>query len=521
MQITKNSSSFLNNNKIIHPLFLVILILTICGTILYATRWGIGTSPDSATYIGVANNLLSGKGLTVPFGISPGQSLTFYPPLYPLFLAGSGMFGGTIPQTSRWLHVFLLAGNLTIFWLILRRFLPEPSSLGLFLLFPLAFSNAFFTIHIMAWSEALFLLTGFGGLLLISHGVAHSKNGLILVGSTLLGFSALTRYSGLAFIASAVIAIFILAPGNFSVRLKESLRVALPGLSFFSIWIIRNLMISGNIANRGLEFHPITRAHFQQGLDTMAGWFLIPVSLPGLVKTGIISAIVIICLLILQTRQSIIKKEGQWLNGLLSTFALVYPLFLIASISFVDANTPLDDRILSPLLVAIWLLIAASIAQITPISKTGKSLFAIFIFLLAGVFSVSSLGKQASYLYEAHQDGLGFFHTRWRNSEIVNEINRLQTDTIVYTNSPEGVYLLTGTAAKPLPRKFDLTRQKPNPDFEENMKKLQQDLFEGKAVIAYFYSIRSLATPDVDELNLSIASEISRHPFSDGVFIGN
>ncbi|WP_448335476.1 hypothetical protein, partial [Bellilinea sp.] len=97
----------------------------------------------------------------------------------------------------------------------------------------------------------------------------------------------------------------------------------------------------------------------------------------------------------------------------------------------------------------------------------------------------------------------------------------LQTDTIVYTNSPEGVYLLTGTAAKPLPRKFDLTRQKPNPDFEENMKKLQQDLFEGKAVIAYFYSIRSLATPDVDELNLSIASEISRHPFSDGVFIGN
>jgi len=521
MQITNKSTSIHNFNNIKTPLLLVIQILTICATVLFATRWGIGTSPDSATYIGVANNLLSGKGLTVPFGISPGQSLTFYPPLYPLFLAGSGLFGGTIPHTSRWLHLFLLAGNLTIFWLILRRFLPKPRSLGLFLLFPLAFSNAFLAIHIMAWSEALFLLTGFGGLLLISHGVAHSKNGLILVGSTLLGFSALTRYSGLTFIASAAISLFILTPGKISVRLKESLRVALPGLSFFSIWIIRNLMISGNIANRGLEFHPLTRAHFQQGLDTMAGWFLIPVSLPGLVKTGIISAIVIICLVILQTRQSIIKKEGQWLKGLLSTFALVYPLFLIASISFVDANTPLDDRILSPLLVAIWLLIAASIAQITPISKTGKSLFAIFIFLLAGVFSVSSLGKQATVLYEGHQDGLGFFHTRWRNSEMVNKINHLQTETIVYTNSPEGVYLLTGRAAKPLPRKFDLTRQKPNPDFEENMKKLQQDLFEGKAVIAYFYSIRSLATPDVDELNLSIASEVSRHPFSDGVFIGN
>ena len=171
--------------------------------------------------------------------------------------------------------------------------------------------------------------------------------------------------------------------------------------------------------------------------------------------------------------------------------------------------------------MAIWLLIAASIIQITPISKTQKIFYTIFVLLLAGAFSVSSLGTQATTLYEGHHDGLGFFHTRWRNSAIVNEINRLQTDTIVYTNSPEGVYLLTGRPAKPLPRKMDLTRQIPNPDFEENMKKLQQDLFEGKAVIAYFYSIRSLATPDVDELNLSIASEISRHPFSDGVFIGN
>jgi hypothetical protein len=171
--------------------------------------------------------------------------------------------------------------------------------------------------------------------------------------------------------------------------------------------------------------------------------------------------------------------------------------------------------------VAIWLLIAASITQITPISKTQKIFYTIFVLLLAVAFSVSSLGKQASYLYEGHQDGLGFFHTRWRNSAIVNEINRLQTDTIVYTNSPEGVYLLTGRPAKPLPRKMDLTRQIPNPNFEENMKILQQDLFEEKAVIAYFYSIHSMAIPDVDELYLSIASEISRHAFPDGILIGN
>lgn len=504
----------------INHIILGFLILLLSYLLILTTRWGIGTSPDSATYIGVANNLLSGKGLTVPFGNSPGQILTFYPPLYPLFLAGSGLFGGAIPQTSRWLHMILLASNLFVFWLILRQLSPRPGWVTTFLLFPLAFSNSILTIHIMAWSEALFLLTGFAGLLLISQGIAHSKNNSIQAGSILLGFATLSRYSGLAFIASAAVGIFILMPGKFSVRLKGSLRVAMPALFLFSGWIVRNLMLSGNIANRGFEFHPITRAHFQQGLDTIAGWFLIPVSLPGMVKIGLIGAIALTGWLILQLRHRTFRNESQLLKGLLSTFVLIYPLFLFVSISLFDANTPLDDRILSPLLVAFWILIASSISQITPISITGKSIYAIFVLLLATAFSISSLGSQAIVLYEGYQNGLGFSHNRWRNSAVINQINNLQTDTIVYTNSPEGVYLLTGRPAKPLPRKTDLTRQIINPEFEINMKNLQQEIFEEKAVIAYFYSIRSITTPDVDELNEFITNEISRHSFPDGILIG-
>lgn len=521
MHISNKKSSAITSKNLISHLFLVIQILIICGILLFATRWGIGTSPDSATYIGVANNLLAGKGLTVPFGNSPGQNLTFYPPLYPIFLAGSGLFGGAIPQTCRWLHVVLLVSNLFVFWFMLRQFSPQPSWLTALLLFPLAFSNAILTIHLMAWPEALFLMMGFGGLLLISQGIARSKNNSILAGSILLGFATLTRYSGLAFIASATVGIFILTPGKFAVRLSRSLRIALPGIILFSLWVVRNLVLSGNIANRGLEFHPITRAHFEQGLDTIAGWFLIPVNLPGTVKIGLIGALAITDWLILQLRHKTFSNEGRLLKGLLSTFALIYPLFLVLSISLFDANTPLDDRILSPLLVAFWILIAGSISQITPNSKTGKSIYAIFVLLLASAFSISSLGRQATVYYEGYQNGLGFFHARWRSSATVNQINNLRTDAIVYTNSPEGVYLLTGRPAKPLPRKTDLTRQILNPDFNIDMEKLQQDIFEEKAVIAYFYSIRSVATPDVDELNEFIHGEISRHSFPDGILIGN
>jgi len=36
------------------------------------TRWGIGATPESATYIGAARNLLAGNGLSLTIG--PGKT---------------------------------------------------------------------------------------------------------------------------------------------------------------------------------------------------------------------------------------------------------------------------------------------------------------------------------------------------------------------------------------------------------------------------------------------------------------
>jgi len=70
-------------------------ILSVVGgaSVLTATRWGIGASPDSVVYVGVARNLLEGRGLTVPFGGAGEALLTQFPPLYPATLAGLGLLG--------------------------------------------------------------------------------------------------------------------------------------------------------------------------------------------------------------------------------------------------------------------------------------------------------------------------------------------------------------------------------------------------------------------------------------------
>ena len=55
---------------------------------LFATREGVGLSPDSDTYLAMAGHLRSGRGFerVLDNPQSDSQPLTHYPPLYPLIL---------------------------------------------------------------------------------------------------------------------------------------------------------------------------------------------------------------------------------------------------------------------------------------------------------------------------------------------------------------------------------------------------------------------------------------------------
>ena len=77
------------------------------GLALAASRHGVGASPDSVVYIGVARNLLAGRGLTEPFGALVDTPLTRYPPLYPALLAAGGPLGLDPLATARWISALL------------------------------------------------------------------------------------------------------------------------------------------------------------------------------------------------------------------------------------------------------------------------------------------------------------------------------------------------------------------------------------------------------------------------------
>lgn len=126
-----------------------------------------------------------------------------------------------------------------------------------------------------------------------------------------MGLSCLTRYSGIVFLATVALVVLLLVDKDkWWKRILFSLYVSAPGIIMISMWIGYNFIISGTIASRSFEFHPIQITRFQQGLDTIANWFLIPLSLPGLVKMGIIGLFVSLLLtLILKTSKVLMVKQ--------------------------------------------------------------------------------------------------------------------------------------------------------------------------------------------------------------------
>ena len=501
---------------------MILMVITISSFLLfYSTKWGIGTSPDSASYIGVASNLLSGKGLTVPYGNPPDQPLTFYPPLYPIFLSLGGILGDPILQSSRWLHAILISANLFLFWLFLRKLTPSSMpSLSTILLIPLAISPLFINIHIMAWSEGLFLLMGFAGLFLVAKGLSKEQKRLVFSGGILLGLASLTRYSGLALIVTVTAAIFLFHEGKVRKKVIYTIYAALPGLILITFWAMWTFVSSGNIASRSFDFHLIGIKQLQQGLDTIANWFLIPLRLPGILKLGILASIIIPLMVILLKGLNKFTPEAKWIITILATFSVSYTIFLVVSISFIDANTPLDDRILSPFFVTLWLLMAAGIGQFLSVLRSTPTRKILIVSLVVIVFCGVVFTKQITIFQSNHVFGVGFSQLKWRESKLINELEQLHPDLVIYTNSPEAVYLLTGKSSIPLPRKVDLTRQKPYTNFQESIEQLSKEISKGNAVIAYFSSIQSGAIPNIIEMKLLFTSPIKTIEYADGTLMG-
>lgn len=520
-------------------------------SVLVASRWGIGASPDSVVYIIGARSIANGHGFSLPDSVLGYVPVTHHAPLYSVLLAFVDILGLDVVQGARWVNAFLLLGSVFVFGWAVQSFIQRNSMNKI--LFPvigaaiLMTSASMMQIHLMAWSEPLFIFTLLLGFFCLAKWLDGAPSQYVFFACISIAAACLTRYAGVTLAATGALAILLFHPRKdalaaeqssgkitrHSVRLSRRIISAalffVAALTPLLVWMGRNVILGGTATSREVEYHLITWQQIGQGLTTLGAWWFIPAGMSSLVKLAPYMVIGVACLMIMVNGRDGERSPEQrsfWQNlnqlpdliKIALIFTPLYLMFLFLSISFLDANTPLDDRILSPIYVALVILVIYLVQE--NIERFRPPLLVkIFLSLIGVFFLAANLYQSSDVLRQSYLEGLGFMSRQWRGSVVLQQARRLPETTPVFSNVPEAVLLYTNLTANRLPRKYEPANRQTNIHYPSEMSELRRQMEKSSAMIIYFTWVNINTLPELQELETEFGLKIF-YQAEDGVILG-
>jgi hypothetical protein len=426
--------------------------------VLIGTRDGPQMRPDSAVYVGVADNVASGRGVTVPFhfyplggsglGTPPPQQsvprptpLTQYAPLTPVVLS---VWRGHAKTVAVALNAGLLAGTaLMAGWAVWA--VTGSRTRALAAQVAIVSSVSLLTSFTAVLSDPMFVFASLLALLLLASHLRR-PSGYALIGSAATtAVALLARYSGIGVVLTAVV--LLLARR----RIGDVALFVVVSCVPIGIWLGRQQAGVAHATNRQTGFHPVA-ASLTQAVRPVAAWVL-PDRLPGPARTVVALAVVTGVVWVARAGPALVVQVA-------GIFVLSYALTLVATATFVDQTTTPDDRLLLPVLVAVIIAVFASLPEQLPILATMTALV------------ILSLLRAVVYVVPDRNDALNYGSRLWLHSPIMIAAGALPADRPLYTNAPDAFYAVLHRATSTIPEKTDFTSGSKNPSFrieEEEM----------------------------------------------------
>ena len=489
---------------------IAVMALVGMASLATATRWGVGITTDSMTYIGVASNLLNGLGFTErnPDGVT--IPLIHYPPLFPALLAIPGVVGMEPSIAARWLNIILFGANILLVGLAVKRITRDSIWLPVFGSFLMLSSRGVLHIHSYAWTEPAFIFFALLGFLLLSAYLENSRL-LFLVGSSgVIALAFLVRYPGLALVATGVVGILLLSKKGRRDRMVDALRFGVISSVPLVLWVARNSWVADSATGREIVFHPFGLGHVMQALRTVSIW-LLPARIPEPMRVSLLVLVVfgIVNLGLLMLRQErrvgarmFIKPfvhQMPYFVRLLAIFVVVYGLLLVGSISFADAETPLDDRILSPVYVSavVFILYCMDALLRTPVRAPAVR---VAVLVMCTLFAVVYLRRGTSWVAHGYNEGWGLASKTWQQSEILQSVRALRPETPIYSNGHDVIFFLTGRFAWRIPNRINPNVRQANSSYSSQLLEMRDRLESDGGVVVYFRSFSRWYQPTEQEL---------------------
>ena len=457
---------------------LVLAVPAVIGTIalLVVTRKGVYASPDSASYVGTARNLLHGHGFTAPPGSPP---LSHFPPLFPLVLAGVGWLTGLDPLDVAGVVNPLLLGLTALLVAVVVRRRSGSVAVGVAASTAVVVGVDLLTYFASALSEPLFVVLVLGAMLCLPRAVAGDDGSRWwwVAAAVLTAGACLTRYVGVGLVAAEM---FVLVVVGRRRRVGPALALGAASLAPLAVW----LAVAGR-GNRPLVVHLFNLDYWAGGWSSLSRW-LLPHFVPGPVR-GLALAAVIAAVVTLVVRRpprpAPRDRDRDVLGLLLPAFAFAYLAVLVADRVALEATGRLDLRFLAVLhVVAVVGLVPWLHRGLRGRARPAAAAAGLALLALHGIAATSWV---ADGLTDTGVDRRGLTAAAWDQSTVLAAVAALPPDVAVYSNAPEAIFFLTGRAAAPLPAHTDYLSDRRRPEYPAERATVEDRLARGAAVVVW------------------------------------
>ena len=499
----------------------ILVLLALAGGCLlsWGTARGIGVLDDTIFYFSAAENYLAGNGLSRLGGDSEYIPLTHFPPLYSLFLAAlTTLSGFNIALVARGLNLGLFGVNiLMVGWLAKR--LSNSWLAGTLASLWMLGSPVMVLIHKDAMTEPLFITWMLLALWGLFEYLEKPRFKNCVLAAVPAGFMLMSRYAGQGILVGITLTILTLSNRPFRTRLGHAFLFGTISVLPMVAWMIRNYLLVGSFTNRTFYFHPIDRQRLVTGWHTLLEWIAPGAKLHS--EKWLSGALVLFLLglgafLLFRILRKTPAFDQGVLKEIISLFLILlgYLASILTSLTFFDASTPLDNRILSPIFILLVLVLFAGIwrsdiyHQYRPVR-----------WLAVGIIIVwAILGMNASQgiLGKMRQEGSLFDSPHWQNSQLVDLMRQVPSETIIYSN--ESLYLtyVLSRPVRQLPERSDPVKGVNRPEYLTQVAVMQDAFNDPHSLLVisrYRYSEAYYAAVDEVSTDLQICLEIEEGVF--------
>ncbi len=439
---------------------------------------------DGSIYVEVAENFAKGKGFNF---LNNGEihQYVFWPPLFPALLGWiSSLFHVDIITATKILRILLVIYLLFILYRIFRllKLQTQTILLGFFFLW---FSWTF-SLYYTTLSETLFLPLFLTSVYFLLKWSDNRMLRFLVYAGLFAGLSLLTRYAAFGIIPSLIFILLILRK-DLKTGLKHVAAFTIPVLLIFLPWYLYTRQFTP-FFDRKFHIHLLSPFHIEQFYITAANWLV-----PGLTVFLIIPLLLLIFYVIFKYRKSVLSFTKERKIQILLLIAVIYLLFIIFSISFIDFDTPMDFRILAPFYM---LLLPVGLVFLEKIRWINSKIFLGLLLILVVSHGVEGFVKTKNYMMETAN------YTHLNNTAFIRTIEKNQKRKI-WSNVTDIIkmYVENDTLLREMPVKYERMSLIENKNYGKQLDELKENLDKDRGMIIYYYlSNRRDFQPTKEEL---------------------